>query len=220
MNKILSVARLDFYTIKPYQKSLFGMVLIWLVLFLVFRSIGMIAAILMISLTLFATYPFSIGERYGLDTLYSTLSVKRKHVVIGRYAFAFLIELIGTIVVLILAVLPIFNAWEDITISEFLVVICILYAICALVIAAQYPIFFKYGYTKSKLFAYLPLMLIFLASTSIPLLIEFSNLDPATLFDIAASNIYLIGIGFVVVGLVLQVLSCLLSCKLYEKRDL
>ncbi|WNY24924.1 ABC-2 transporter permease [Methanolapillus millepedarum] len=220
MNKILSVIRLDFYTLKPYQKSIFGMLLIWLILFLVFRSIGILAGIVMISLTLFATYPFSIGERYDLDTLYATLSLKRKDVVIGRYAFAFIIELIGVAAVFILSALPFLNGMENTSFAELAVVICVLYAVSSLVIATQNPIFFKYGYTKSKLFTYLPLILVFLMITLIPILMNNIGINLPALFETAMTNMFVIGVACVVAGLILQTLSCILSCKFYEKRDL
>jgi hypothetical protein len=39
------------------------------------------------------TYPFAVGEKNGIDSLYIFLGINRETVVIGRYLYALVIDL-------------------------------------------------------------------------------------------------------------------------------
>ena len=95
MNKLTAFIKLDFFTIKPYFT--FKSILIYAVIavFLSITSINIFSAVgfgLMMG-TMFIGYPFAIGEKSNMDALYATLSVNRKTVVIGRYAFTLILNL-------------------------------------------------------------------------------------------------------------------------------
>jgi hypothetical protein len=40
------------------------------------------------------SYPFAVGDKYSLDVLYGTLPADSKTVVVGRYLFAFSLEVL------------------------------------------------------------------------------------------------------------------------------
>ncbi len=89
MIKPLAFARLDFITIKPYltvkNLIIFAMVAAAINLYMGgSASIGIIMAYA----TVYVSYPFALGEKNGVDMLYSTLSISRGNVVAGRYIFA------------------------------------------------------------------------------------------------------------------------------------
>jgi len=168
------------------------------------------------------SYPFSVGEKNGMDTLYATLPLKRRNVVMGRYVFVLCLEIIGMIFVLLLSVLLATVFRTDVNIMETLFSLCVLSAVFSLIVSLQYPIYFKLGYAKAKIYAYIPLLIIFLlimlVAAAAGRLAATSNLD--TIWAVISASPYLMYGLPIGIGLLLLVLSCALSCKLYEKRDI
>ncbi|MCE5207366.1 MAG: ABC-2 transporter permease [Chloroflexi bacterium] len=222
MNRIAHFIHLDFYTINPYKKALYLLILVGLVMGIIIESISALPAIIMMGLLVVMSYPFSIGEKNGMDTLYATLPIKRKSVVTGRYAFVFCMEIIAAIFALLLSAALSVIFTIDLNVTETLVSLCFLTAVFSLVVSLQYPLYFKFGYTKGQPFAYLFLSLGILAiavwsgiSENLASLTSLNNL-----WEGISANPYLmfglpVGIGFLFLAL-----SCALSCRLYEKRDI
>ncbi|WNY26682.1 ABC-2 transporter permease [Methanolapillus ohkumae] len=216
MKRIGAFARLDFYTIKPYLKSFYLMIVILVLFFLFLRSVSILAAMAMVSLVTISSYPFTIGEKNNMDILYSTLSLKRKDVVIGRYVFMLFIEIAGMSLIFLLSLVMQYFFKTTYEMMEVFITLCILLAISLSVAAIQYPIYFKIGYTKAKFMAMLPLFMIFGLIIISPFFIQ--NME--TVIEMADSNIMLIGGIAVLLGFVFLAISCWVSCKLYQKRDL
>ena len=110
--------------------------------------------------TLYAMYPFAVGDQSGIDSLYSILGISRKDVVRGRYAFLLVMNLVGIIlgmsIYFILSIIfktPIFLKEALLASASSMLVLSINQFI-------QYPILFKNGYFKSASFTFLPLMVI------------------------------------------------------------
>jgi hypothetical protein len=221
MNKTLSFVKLDFLALKPYRRSLFYLVGLGLVLGVALKSVSTLSSMFMVGLLLVMSYPFAIAEKNSTDKLYSTLSLKRKDVVIGRYVFVMLAVLAGMLIVLCESVLISALFSLDMAINELLFTLCVLGFVISATASIQYPLFFKLGYTKAKVFTYLPLILVAVLIGILPSISEtLPDFDWNTFFTSLSIKPLLMYGAPVVVSLALLAVSCAISCGLYEKRDL
>jgi len=217
VSAIGSFVRLDLHTVKAYKKSMYPLVLVAVVMAFFYRNATVFGSILMMGLVIFASFPFAVAEKNGIDTLYATLALTRRGVVAGRYAFAAFLGLAGIAVNLLLSAVAIGLSRTEMTMGEAALVIGVMASLYVLVVACQYPIYFRWGYTKGKLRAYVPLLLFPLAiglSGNLGLEGELNRIltvlseNPALLFAAVLGE-----------ALVLLTLSCALSGRLYEKRE-
>lgn len=222
MSKALNFVRLDFITVKPYftLKNL----LIFLALPIVFIIDSSTSAaangVLMVFAALYVSYPFAVGEKNGIDTLYPTLSIIRKSVVLGRYLFALTFDICSGIIAFVYQLVVMTILQKDFNASETLATILVLFVIFTVIQAIQLPIYFKLGYAKAKMLAYLP----FFAVTFVVLaaknifgdgLISFLT---AAIEWMAANPIVTAGIG-ITLWLGIMIVSCRTSLAFYQKRD-
>lgn len=224
MNKTLSFIGLDFVTIKPYLtlKNM-AIFLITAAVFTFMNQDSMTAVgILMMYCSLYATYPFSIGEKNGLDGLYTCLGVGRKTVVLGRYLFGIVINLFACIVAFVFAVL--IGLFTNITfdLATSLFTILIIFTLSSIIQFIQYPFYFKLGYEKAKMFSYLSYLALPLI---IILAVRFSESDTSAfamerMIFWMRSNLIIVVIMYVVTWIVLMFVSYLIAVKNYQKRDL
>lgn len=222
MNKIVNFAYLDFNTVKPYKSSMYMLISVIMIMGIAFKSVSMLSSLFMMGLMFMMSFPFSVGEKNGMDILYMTLPIRRKSVVIGRYTFVLITEIVGTLLVLLLSVLLSALFTTDLNTVEMYFLLCILFAAFSVIISLQYPIYFKFGYTKGKILSNVPLFIfafvIIIWSSVGENLVPQSRLD--AIWGFISNSAYLmyglpIGIGFLFL-----ISSCWLSCWLYENKDL
>jgi len=161
MNKLLAFVRLDFITVKPYLT--FKNLLIYAALAFFFTiitgfmssgiSIGMMVGVL------FLSYPFVIGEKSNMDALYSTLSINRKTVVLGRYLFAIAINCCTILFFLTFSIAGMLvtriSSFESGS-GEIIWTIFFLAVLVLVIQALQLPLYFKLGYSKAKFVSMIP----------------------------------------------------------------
>ena len=223
MNKLLAFIRLDFITIKPYLtiKNLFILLLVIIALSINNTVGGILIGIVMMFALLYAAYPFAVGEKNGIDQLYSTLPVSRRSIVLGRYGFVVALVAVGGIASCILLFI-----WQTVlqrafNLQEALLTTLALFAIYTFFQAIQLPIYFKLGYAKAKFLAYLPFALFPL--TTIAIGSRFTDADWIGLLEtvviwIVNHQLFAVVIG-VVSWLAMMAISCLLSLRFYKKRE-
>jgi len=223
MNKALSFIRLDFITVKPYLtlKNLIIFVGIALVMILVTDSAGAAIGMLMAFAALYASYPFAIGEKSSIDVLYTTLSIKRNTVVLGRYLFALILDLSAGLFAYIFSFILLTVMQKGFNFMESLYVILVLFLAFSLLHAIQLPIYFKLGYTKAKFLTYLPFIIL-------PLMVVvfssffgdiFSLERISGLLDWFAANHLATALTGAVIWFGIMAISYRVSLSLYEKRD-
>ena len=158
MNRALSFVRLDFITVKPYftLKNLFIFSAVALLMIIISGASASAIAILMFYAALYAIYPFAVGEQNGIDALYTTLSIKRSTVVLGRYLFALLVDVCAGLLAYIFSFAVLTIMQKDFNALESLIVTLILLLLYSIIQAVQLPLYFKLGYAKAKFLAYLP----------------------------------------------------------------
>ena len=223
MNKVLSFIRLDFITVKPYLtvKNLCIFVGVALIMLIGNSSAAGAIGLLMAFAALYASYPFAIGEKSNIDVLYTTLSIKRNTVVLGRYIFALALDILAGLFTFVFSFVVLTIIQKGIDVIETLFAIPVLFLTFSVIQAVQLPIYFKLNYSKAKFIAYIPFVVLPLAIMAgsnffndafsldkIVGLFEWFTVNPLTT-ALVGGAIWL-GIMFV---------SYKVSVSLYQKRD-
>ncbi len=165
MRKALSFIRLDLLTIRPYLtvKNLMLFIGIALVMHVSSGTNAGAIGIFMGYAALYVSYPFAVGEQNGIDALYVTLSIGRNTVVLGRYLFALIVDLCSALLSFVLAFAVSVALKRDFGALQSLLTTCVILLAYSALQSIQLPIFFKLGYTRAKLLAYLPFVVLPLA---------------------------------------------------------
>lgn len=214
---------LDFISIKPYItiKNIIIYIMIGLIVSVSSKNYLGIISMLIIFTSLYAAYPFAIGEQEGLNNLYAILKLSRKDIVQGRYAFLILLNISGLILSLLVFLLLSFILSLPIQSGEMLSVGIITTLIINLNYLIQYPILFKNGYMKSAYFIFLPMMIIVAVSVGAFYLFEetllkvFENI--ALFID---ANLVVSILVAILIWISLITISYRKSLKIYESRNL
>lgn len=219
---ILKVAVLDYKTIKPYltMKNLFIVLGVTFFLAFVNKNTLIPLSIVSVFVTIYLSYPFAVGEQNGIDPLYRILGLTRKEVVLGRYLWAFSMNLIGILFGLLLSFLLSLLLSLPFEFKEAVAMLLGLFLIFSLMQAFQFPLFFKLGYMKAKTVSYLPFIVL---GGVFVVLSGFIDKVPQT-FLLNAETFFRESFGLVLlfaflVWSIVQGASVLFSLKGYEKRS-
>ena len=222
MSKTFAFIKLDFRLIKPYTTSILLYLALGVVMGFAFKSGSLLSSFFMMSLMLIMSYPFTIGEKNALDTLYGTLSLNKRTVVIGRYFFVLILTVVFFALTFVssTALNRIFKI--DFDVVENLAMLCVLSGVFLIIAALQYPVYFKYGYTRARFLTLLPLFIIFLPIIQLPALARrFGwNFSWENIVTGIAGNPLLLCILPLMAGLIALTLSCALSCRIYAGREI
>lgn len=223
MNKALSFIRLDFITVKPYF-TLKNLILFFGVALIMLISSGTSTsaiAMLMVYAAIYVSYPFAVGEQNGIDALYTTLSIKRSTVVLGRYLFALVIDVCAGLLAYAFSFAALTVMHKDFNPLESLVITLVLLVLYSIIQAAQLPIYFKLGYAKAKLWAYMPFIGLALIALVVPNLLKdsFSLSEISNFFGWFAENPLIAVLFGTVIWVGIMVISYQTSLSYYSKRD-
>jgi hypothetical protein len=213
MKKILSFVRLDFYTLLPYLAYIIGFMVIGFVFGLWAKSFSVLITFFLVGMLRMTGFTFSICEKNKLETLYSVLPISRKITVAGRYLFNVVFLFVFS--TMELGILLVMNGVFSLGYRnlEIIALACILFALVIVMISVQFPLYFALGYNKAGLIGFLPVFaLIVLINLT---LLQNEKYD----FIMKQANDVLLSFLFILASLVLSGLSCVLSFKLYERKD-
>ena len=223
MTKVIKFAKLDLLTVKPY--------LTWKVALLFLAVCAMVGygtgdtavvvGMCMIYGVIFSSYPFSVGEKSALDTLYSTLPVSKKQMVAGRYMFSISLTLTALALSCILSFIMMKVLGKEFDLALTLVSALVCFLLFSLIEGIQMPIYYKFGYTKAKFLTYIPLMAFPAATIIVSTLVGKNKLMPLVTDAMAwiEANMILTAILSVVLWAGIMLLSGTLSYRLYRKRE-
>jgi hypothetical protein len=218
-NTVINFARLDYLTTAPY--------LTWRIILIFTAAIAFIAAgtsnttiiisMCMMCSVVFACYPFTIG----LDTLYFTLPLTKKNVILGRYVFTISLNLAMLLVAYILSftIMTIFSEDFDWLVNLLTGLAC--FGLFTFIEAIQLPIYFKMGYTKAKFLAYVPLIAFPASVLAMTAFIDKDKLIPilTNIFTWIENNMIITVLACLLVWTGMMFLSMLVSFKFYIKRE-
>lgn len=162
MTKTLHVARLDFLTIRQYlspRNLLFFAIIIFVLSFFNQNSSIAIGIVMMYAL-LYSAYPFAIGEKTKTDLLYLSLPLQKRNLVYGRYLFTLFLNLSSAVIALLFTRVVSVLLQQEFILGETLAATGSCFFLFTLMECIQLPFYFKLGYTKAKLFVFLPILVI------------------------------------------------------------
>lgn len=140
---------LNLRTVAPYRIQIFGLFGLMVVLF-ANRPVALLPALGLLYTAMVAAYPFNVGDKANLGTLYATLPLSRRAVVLGHYAWA-LISYLGTVIVGIgLAVLLTRLESAPLGGRTLVAELTLSWGMFAINVAVQFPLFLRYGYSRTN----------------------------------------------------------------------
>ncbi len=224
MHNAMLFMRLDYQTIKPYL-SLKNMLLFAVVFIFIGWGTGSQATVIgmmMMYGMIYASYPFAVGEKNGIDALYATLPLTRCDVVRGRYFFVLMLNAAAGVLSLAVSAGLALARGDAFNVPEALFTVLACFLLYTFAQAVQLPLYFRLGYAKAKALAYLPLV----AMPAVVILISgFAVADAPPRFFADALNWLSANMGVVLAGAVLvwmaaMAASIALSQRFYRARDL
>lgn len=216
MNNIISCIKLDYYTIKKRQ------ILFFIALFIVLIPIGIIySPEISIGLILFAEFCatgcFQVGEKSGYNNLHGVLPVKRHEIVIGRYlfllvivAFTIVISLLETSIISNFKTGDLTEMIETFDISLPLIISCF-FAITSFFAAIDFACSFSFEQSRAQFLSIIVVVLSVALINPIVRKIKFEEVfERSAYFTVC----------FITLGMVLLIISCIISCFVYSKREI
>lgn len=213
MNGAFRIAKLDFFTMKSQAVQYAIMVLI-IVMFSIMDSSITVSFITGAWFTaLMASNIFVIQEKNNLNRLYGSVSVELKDIVLGRYIFAFSNYVISLVTVI--AVSLIVSLFRDmfIDVSNILLGFSLSLLIYSIITGIQMPLFFKLGYTKAKIWAVVPFLVVML----LVIIPSFITVLSTFIQSVMSNQSMIIAVDIVASG-VIQLISYKIAVIAYRKR--
>lgn len=218
MSDVLKVIRLNHDTLKMNYKA-FSLAYVLAILLGMLKQPPLTIAIVTIISVTFCGMIFSIYEKNNLNKLYGILPLGRFEVVFGRYLFALLFGVINELVSSCLAYLIAPFTKHDMSQIALLTYLSGAFLYFCLAISISFPIYWKFGFSKSYLLTILPLYIVFISGILISLKTNAIN-DLTQLIHYFSSHQYMIVVTGIGLGLILLLLSCYVSYRIYRKSEL
>ena len=215
MNDILKAARLDFFLVRQYLKSMLIILLYPMIIIVINKALlnGISFGICFLSMT--SSYPFSISEKNGMNRLYGLLPVSRKSLVLGRYLYSCMVGLLSLTFFLLVCPLVLRALGTAVAPSEILLAALTGLLLFTVFTAFLLPGFYKYGSIKGRFFMFIPAV-VFIA---IILLATFTRFDGGTLEAVIDGNPLLMAAAVVAFCVIAYALSIAVSVRIFEKKE-
>lgn len=203
---------LDLKACKVYWKNII-LVLFVLGLFVINMSKSVDALFLVIFLLFLPLwqYPFAAYDKCSL--LYLSLPQKKSDIVLGRY----LLAVLGIVFAFILsACIGLICDPQSVKNGDMFLIASVSTLFIAVLISIQAPIFFKFGYMRSRIFAFLSLGIIAgLIGFALPEAVV--GKDISSVMEMAKSP--LIPVILLIISAIIVVVSYCISLAVFEKRE-
>jgi hypothetical protein len=218
MNTILNSIKLDYYILKSsdFRRIAIVVVVAILVAFLS-KNPPLILAITMMISGFFMSTIFAVVEKNSLNKLYGILPVEKHQTVIGRYLFALIAGITIVIVATILTFAAAFILKVDLDSLAFTTWLCGSFFLFCLLVSVQFPLYFKYDFSKLAAFANLPYVIIVIAGS---FAIKKYPQIFAQIVPFFIRNPYMIWVLALAGALLVLCISTIISIALYKKREL
>ncbi|MGC8493843.1 MAG: ABC-2 transporter permease [Syntrophobacteraceae bacterium] len=218
MYNILKTIKLDYYILMTFSPWLL------LLVFVIAALIGIISSepefiigIVLMTSAFFMTSLFAVAEKNNLNTLYGTLPVTKPDIVAGRYLFSLLVGFLNAVLATFAAVF-ISRVFQFETTNPTLAAwLCGSFFLYCLLISVQFPLYFRYDFSRISAVANTPLVVLFIA---IALILGKSPELMGQAAEFFVDNTYAMWLTGIVGGIFLLGVSMLLAIVLYRRREL
>jgi hypothetical protein len=160
MTAVARMAMLNLRTVAPYRYQGFLVFALGVLLF-ASKPTVLVPALVFFFTSQFASYPFNVADKAGLDTLYAVLPLPRRSMLYGHYAWAIALFVATASVSTVLAVLLARAQTVPFSGRTVMTVLALSWALFAVNVAIQLPLLIRFGYTRvSVLGTALPLAVV------------------------------------------------------------
>lgn len=171
-----------------------------------------------IVMSLLAPNPFAADERGRLDTLYATLPITRRTVVVGRYIALVALYLgVALLATIAAVVIPLVEGKAVATTAVLAEVDAAGFVLFAVALAVQLPFFFSVGFTRARPMMYIPVAVLAAACWVAS---ETGMLDHVSVLSVSSLNPAVLWAPGLVVAVVALVVSAAISSTRYARRAL
>ena len=213
MNGAFRIAKLDFFTMKS-QAVLYVIMVLIVSMFSIMDSSIIVSFITGAWFTaLMASNIFVIQEKNNLNRLYGSVSVELKDIVLGRYIFAFSNYAISLVTVIVVSLIVSLFRDMFIDVSNILLGFSLSLLIFSIITGIQMPLFFKLGYTKAKIWAVVPFLVVML----VVIIPSFITVLSTFIQSVMSNRSMIIAVG-IVASCVIQLISYKIAVIAYRKR--
>ncbi len=222
MNQIANCAKFDYRMVMVYKKTYWLFFLVPLLYLFISQNVmnGLyvsgIMAIMMIG------YPFSIEEKGRVELRLRSMPVSWKEMVWGRYLYTVLFLALFLLLISAESVLlgAIFGL--DIVLWQIFAGYGVSLGVVLLFAALQLPVFYKFGYMKSRIVVFLPFIVLWFAVMILGNYLTSREETPVLLEKIEAvfADPFMVGIVLVVIVLLSLAFSLFLSTGICRKKDM
>jgi hypothetical protein len=218
MNNIFNVLKLEFYIVKSAYARIIIIYFVSILLGLLTQPIIPVFLIMFFSVS-FSGLTFSLIEKNNCEKIYGILPIRKSEVITGRYFYAIIFGLINLIISLILANIIAILTKQQMSTFTLILSISLTFCYYCFAVGISYPIYFKFGFSKSYIFITLPLYLLVLLIIFLSERTEFAKIINQGIVYFLNHNIQFLFFGFVF-SLVLLILSAFVSYGIFKKLEL
>jgi hypothetical protein len=218
MNNIFQALKLDYYTVKTLYSRIFMIYLISIFIGISTQPIIPIFMIMFFGVS-FSGYTFSIIEKNRCEKLYGILPIRRKQIIIGRYLYGFTSGIVNLVISIVLAyIIAMFSQQQ---MDSFMLFFSITLAFCYYIFAVSitYPIYYKFGFSKSYIFITIPLYLLILLIVFLSDKFNFNETISQLLIYFYDHYILFLFYGLIF-GMFMLIISAVISYCIFKNSDL
>lgn len=199
----------DIYALKQQGKILLVLLVFYAVYSVMFDNLSMLAAMIVLLCVMMPITTMAYDEKSKWEKYALAMPVERKTMVLSKYVFALMAELIGVIIVTILSLIIVFFTGE-MKLNEALIMILAIGGVGLFFLAIILPLLFQFGVEKARLII---LIVIFIPSLLAMMLSQLGMSPPSP------ETLKLLGYlsPLIIAGLLL--LSIKISMRIYDKKE-
>ncbi len=223
MNVIKGLIVKDFQTIKSYKSTVLYMIVIFVVCgFLNNEVINFLPIFMPLCFGMLGISSFSYDNLAKADKYLLTFPINKKDIVKARYIYILLVTLLGTLLGFVLTLIVQEIKTSNILNKEFLgntlaIIIGGLLSIMFLQ-AFQIPVMYKFGAEKGRIIQMIMVVVLMIGiSLIVTALMKFFNISLDS-FIIMLKDYLIAILGISVI--ILYILSFVISCKIYDKKEI
>ena len=160
----------------------------------------------------------NVTKDYNIENFYGTLSLKKRNIVNGRYIFTLGTMIFFTILSYIIMIVGNVILKQGLEYSELLFVLVTGFFMSLILVSLQLPAYFKLGYTKGKIFTYVPFFVIAIGVSLLGSLMRESTEKFKAIAAYIENNPVMVNIFLILCGLLIFEISNIVSQRLYINR--
>ena len=200
----------DLLVLRKYARTMVVFILVYIVVFSMLDSVDVISGMVTLVLAMMSVATFSYDELAKWDRFGLTMPVSRKQVVASRYLVCLLSTVFGSAITLAFSLVSGFlRKTGDLTQS--LLSTYTILAVATLFLSLILPFLYKFGPERGRLF----MILVFLLPSMLLLFFK-DSLSAFFPSEAALRQVFLFSFP---AALAVLLLSFLVSCRIYEKKE-